>query len=174
MKDKNRLLDKRGQFRGLNLFAETQGFCSNYHDLKPVYTVEDEDKDGLISLKKAYLQVQDPTEYKFALKYFYNWQHWEYVSELDWFKSHVDAWRQELQVKMQSAMLGKLWKEAGAGGKNAAACAKYLAEEGWTKKRGRPSKAEKAAYLKREAAAVKAIGDDAERLGLKVVNGEGK
>jgi hypothetical protein len=50
-----------------------------------------------------------------------------------------------------------------------ATASKWLAEKGYAPKRGRPSKEEKAGYLKQEERINDAIEEDLKRVGLKAV-----
>lgn len=117
-----------------------------------VYTLKEQEHLGYPSLYLLYMEENDPTEYKFATKHLYGWSHWESLTECNWFKPYVDAWRKELDVRLKSQSLARIMSEAKTGGRDAFASNKYLLEKGWVKEpthsRGRPSKAEikEAAY----------------------------
>ena len=56
----------------------------------------------LDDVRKRYLELSDPTEYKIAYEMFENFEHWQLMCNLNWFKAEVDAWRAELAVKLQA------------------------------------------------------------------------
>lgn len=58
--------------------------------------------DKYISLKEVYMQIEDPTEYEFAMKVFGSYRHWKTISELGWAKDYVAEWRYELALKLKS------------------------------------------------------------------------
>ncbi len=113
-----------------------------------LYTLKQEDHLGFPSLRRLYLEMEDPTEYNFAKTYLESWDHWEMLLECAWFKPHVALWRKELEVKMKAEALARIKVEATNGGKNVFMASKYLLERGWEPKegqgrtRGRPSKDE--------------------------------
>ena len=137
-------LDKMGRYRTMSLFLET-----NYGNtdplLEPIYTLKEREHKGLISARKLYVSMMDPTEYKFAKAFLNSWGHWKKLCEADWFQPHLEAWREELEVKMRSLAVAQI--QLAAEGESAAAvsAAKYIADKGWDKrssgpKRGRPTK----------------------------------
>lgn len=76
------------------------------------YTLKDEDHAGLPSLKRLYLEEADPTEYTFATKHLGGWEHWKKIRECEWFKPHLESWREELELKMKSEAYKKIMAEA--------------------------------------------------------------
>lgn len=70
---------------------------------------------------------------------------------------HLRVWRDELEVKLRSEGIRNLRKASKEGSRGVSA-AKYLAEKGWEKKRGRPSKEE----IERERKIQAAMEDDLE------------
>lgn len=138
---------KTGVFLTQALFYELQ------HDHeRAVYTLKEHDhtlEDGRVlpSLKRLYLECQDPTEYTFARKYFFSWQHWKRCLGNARIRSHVEEWREELEIMMMSQGVKGVIDEALDKGNYQAA--KWLAEKGWIdKKVGRPTKEKQERELK--------------------------
>jgi hypothetical protein len=148
-----------------------------------LYSLTDIDKDlgdGRVakSLKKLYLKMGDITEYDFAHKYFYNWQHWQEVANASWMKKIVAKWREELEVLIQADALKMIQAEAIANTKYSYAANRYLADKGWkvtadqkvekkaSRGAGRPSKAQVAEEANRMAMEAHSVEDDLKRLGL--------
>jgi hypothetical protein len=121
-----------------------------------IYTLSYDDvvEDGktFISLRKRYLEIEDPTEYKFAKEYFASWAHWKKVRESARIKSHVDEWREELEVMLRSKGVKGVYEKSLDGDYQAS---KWLAEKGWevktARKRGAPSQAEKTGEVRKAA-----------------------
>lgn len=113
-----------------------------------LYTLKTEDHDAdnktYVSIHRAYVDMEDTSEYNFALKYFDNWAHWKKLIECSWFKPHLEAMREELDTKLKARSLEKL-KEIAADplNKNHYMANKLIYENGLHLKkdnRGRPSK----------------------------------
>lgn len=126
-----------------------------------VYTWGDEDKEykGVLypSLKRLFLEMEDPTEYSFATKYLVNWKHWQRMNNSNKvLRGHFDEWREELEIKIRSqAVLSIIDQSVSESGGFQAS--KWLADRGWDKRGpGRPSKAER----DKENAVQKRIKDD--------------
>jgi hypothetical protein len=135
---KGQFVDSAGKPMTQSLFLEI-GYTE-----QAVYTLKDQDYlyEGkwYPSLKKLYLQTEDPTEYEFATLYLLNWRHWQRLCENKVLRKHIDEWRDELEVKLRSKGVKEVMRSALAGNYQAA---KFLADRGWdTRGAGRPSKAE--------------------------------
>lgn len=160
-----------GHFFLRELFFET----TNADKTNVVYTLKKRDHtyNGITykSLYLLYMQENDPTEYRFATKYLANWDHWLRLQECPWFKEHLESWRNELEVRMKSQALAKIMAESKAGGKEAFSASKYLLEKGWEPKntKGRPSKEDIKAAAKDQLESLQRVTNDAERLGIKLV-----
>lgn len=90
------------------------------------------------SIKRLYMEMEDPTEYDFAKKYFLGWKHWQRLCANAQVREHVDEWREELEYKMRSTATKKMIELASAGSYQAT---KWVADKGWgVKGAGRPSK----------------------------------
>lgn len=120
---------------------------------KCLYTLKHRPHQGLPSLYHLFMACDDPTEYKFANKYFEDWDHWLQVRGNSTVKEHVEQWQKELEVKIKADALVRIRSEAKAGKINSFQCNKYLLEKHWVDKEsvkgsvGRPSKDE----IKRQA-----------------------
>ena len=119
------------------------------------------------------MDLGDLAEYMFAETYLGGWDHWLLMQRSFVLKPHIEKWRAELRLKIEAASLAKLRDMAEGEGPQALQAAKYLYErvagDNASRKRGRPSKAEKEAAIKRELRDSEDIRADADRLGLKVI-----
>lgn len=160
-----------GKFKGDNanyllndLFYET----TRADKSSVVYTLKDEDHAGYPSLKRLYLETNDPTEYKFARNYLHNWEHWQRLTACNWFKEYLTSWRNELLTKLQSSILSKIQLIASSGSKEAFAANRYLLEAlgkptGAFKLKGRYPTSAQEEKLTQQALQVD-IAEDAKRL----------
>ena len=112
-----------------------------------LYSLKNVDTKGYPSLYRLYMEMGDPTEYKFAEAYFENWAHWEQLCETPWFKPIVSKWRRELEVRVRSTALANAMEYALGGSREAVQVNKWLVEGGYIPKEnrgstgaGRPSK----------------------------------
>lgn len=133
--DKSLFKDPLGRYITQSLFLEF-----NYEKKFAVYSLKDDDFDyeGKFypSLKRLYLMCADPTEYQFAMKYLYDWKHWQRLCDNKQIMREIADWREELQVSLQSAALIAM-----ADMTENFQAQKFLAERGWEKNRvGRPNK----------------------------------
>lgn len=109
-----------------------------------VYTLKDYDHGQYRSLYLIYLDICDPTEYRFARLALDGWKHWEILQECQWLKPYISRWRSELAIKIQSEAISKIREIAGATGRDALSACKTLLELSKNKTRvGRPNKEEK-------------------------------
>lgn len=138
MYTREQMTDNRGKFLTLGLFLEVAYADSALYTLKEVdYTYEGR---FLPSLKRLYLEMEDPTEYDFATKYLCGWRHWQRIVENKVLRIHVDEWRDELEYRLRSKAVKHMLASAQEGNFQAA---KWFADRGWSSRAaGRPSKAE--------------------------------
>lgn len=139
-------------------------------DFAPIYTLYS-DKPGYICARTTFVELNDPTGYKWAMKYLGDYEHWKYLMKAKWFREAYDVWIDELKTKLRSEALDTI-KTIATNGQPAQAlvAAKYLASFEWEKaSRGRPSKAEIQGELKRAAKAFEVEDDDAQRIGLRII-----
>jgi len=141
--DKSKFKTEQGSYITQSLFLE-MGYKTEF----AVYTLKGEDHThkGVVypSLKKAYLNLADPTEYMFANKYFADWPHWKRLCENKMLVPHFNEWRDELELKLRSEAIQNVIDITASEGQGSFQAAKYLAERGWDKNKvGRPSKEDK-------------------------------
>lgn len=132
------------------------------------FTLKEDDHEGYVSMKKLYLQYNDPTEYQFAIEVLGNYSHWKLLSNCDWFKPYVESWRDEMEAKLTSEAVRQIalasMEEKGF------QAAKWLAEKGYKEKQvGAKSKAAKAKEAKINQMVDEDLEKDAVRLGLRAI-----
>lgn len=137
--DKNRMKDTMGRYLTQGMFLEHQ-----YNTDVALFTLEGEHKEykgGIYySLKKLYLQEEDPIEYTFANRWLVDWPHWKKMQMNKWINQHILEWREELEYLLASKGIQYVLDAAEGGNFQAA---KFAAERAWSKKRGRPSNEER-------------------------------
>lgn len=139
--------------------------------IQPVFTLR-HDKEGLINGRKTFVELGDPTGYKWAMKYLGDWDHWLVLEQSLWFQEYLAEWRRELDSKIASEAMDRIREIASdPEDKQSLTAAKWLASKPWVEKapRGRPSKEELKGELKRQASLVTAEDEDAARIKLRVV-----
>ena len=161
--DPSKYKDTMGRFRTLSLFREfpKTGYPA-------FFTLKRDNRDGYTSMYLKYMEISDPTEYKVAIQLLGSWQHWVLLTEANWFKEHLDIWREELKVKLASERYHEMLKNVDDP-KTTVAATKWLADnygEKHTPKRGRPSATEKQDYLRNLKQETSEIDEDAQRIGL--------
>lgn len=132
------MIDSIGRPYTQSLFLELKYEDNAFYSLKS----QDWTHKGKLypSIRRLYLECEDPTEYTFANKYFLGWDHWMRLTENKAIRVHIDAWRNELEIKLRAKGVLEMIKSANKGNFQAA---KYLADRGWdTRGAGRPSKDE--------------------------------
>lgn len=139
------------------------------------WTLKEDDlhADGMVykSMKKLYIAMEDVTEYDFAMASLGSYKHWERVTESPIIRPHIEQWRKELNLKLKARAMKSIIKSATEDEKLSFQAMKYLADNEYLDKktkRGRPSKDEVKAELRREVESSKNFRDDAERIGLKL------
>lgn len=166
---------KRKRFRAGPSAVGDQGrylvralFQENNPD-SPLYTLKDYDTD-VPSLKRLYLECEDPSEYEFANKHLGGWDHWQEIATAAWFQPFLTKWRKELELKLKAEAFQALLIEARSGTKNSFSANRFLLA--WNEKdtsqhvRGRPSKAEIQAEAMRMAENQDNVDADFKRLNL--------
>lgn len=153
--DKTTLVDTQGRPLTQSLFLEV-GYNLEY----AIYTLKDQDhhygNKVYPSLKRLYLEHEDPIEYDFACTYLLNWKQWQRLCENRVIRKHIDEWRSELELKLRSSSFKQILDLTAEGNFQAN---KWLADKGWEKKgAGRPSTKAK----EREEALHAAIASDYE------------
>lgn len=147
------------------LFVETNTSPTSEHVL---YTLSDHDHPkGYKSIYKAYLEMEDVSEYDFATRFFGSMRHWRYLCSQDWFKPYHEEMKSDLQTKLKSRALVKIRSEADdPDNKNYFQANKYLADKGYLEKsqKGRPSSAQVKLAAKEKAHADDELSDIMNRL----------
>ena len=149
-------------------------FYENNYDVTPftVFTINENDKEvkghKFYSLRKLYMEMEDPTEYEFAQAVFGSWDWWNLVKKSYKFKHEFEKWPVELELKLKAKAFAKIKKAANNGDFRASA---FLVTKGYNKEetgaqKGRPSKAQVKAEAKRLAEMETEFKSDAERLGI--------
>jgi hypothetical protein len=137
--EKEKLLDSVQKPLTQSLFLEL-----GYNE-QAVFTLKDNDHEynGRVypSLKRLYLEMEDPTEYQFAKTYLLGWRHWKRLCENKAIRKHIDEWREELELQIRSKGVREIIKHAE--NEKGFQAAKWLADRGWSARgAGRPSKEE--------------------------------
>mgnify|MGYP000403893104 CR=1 FL=1 len=132
-----------------------------------IYTLKDDDHivDGVVykSLKKLFLECEDPTEYEFATTYLGGWKHWVNMQGVNDLKPFIEEWREEYNVKLRSIGVQKIVEMAKSEGGYQAA--KWLADKQWIDHpRGRPSKQEILKNTKEKTKIKKRLSGDVAKL----------
>ena len=103
--------------------------------------------------RKRFVELGDMTGYLFATKYLGGYPHWKAL-EASSFSSHIEDWREELEVKLRCESLSRIADEASHGHFQAN---KFLADRGWeTRGAGRPTREEVKKNVARESRVVEA------------------
>lgn len=162
--DKSRMMDETTtRPRTISLFLELS------YDENAIYSLKEDHythatRGFFPSIKKLYLELEDPTEYEFASKYFLSWKHWQQVCNSRVMKKHVEEWRHELEVKLRSRGVKHMILSAGQGNYQAS---KWLVDRGWDLRgKGRPSKSEVEAEKEIITRVANEYEDDFKRLQL--------
>jgi hypothetical protein len=158
----------RNRKRTASLFYET-----NQTDAIPIFNLLyewDITKKGVkyISMKKLYMECNDPTEVIFVEKYLIDWNHWVRLQNSKLIGPHIEEWREELSMRIRSSAIQTQIKLAEGGNQNAA---KWLATKGWeSKPKGKTKKAQAAATLRKteDKKLDDFMKEDADRLGLSI------
>jgi hypothetical protein len=127
-----------------NRFKNTQGLYllkAIFYELdeagrpNAIYSLKDYDGnfEGKFypSLRKLYVECEDPTEYNFACQYLDGWTHWKKLTQASFFKDYLIEWREELEVRLRAKGLVSIRQIASTPGKEAFQAQKYLAQAGW-------------------------------------------
>lgn len=166
----NPLKDNSGRIRTTSIFIErkVEGF-------EAYWTLQDEDRivDGVTypSLKQIYLSYEHIPgyEYEFAIDCFKSWDHWNKLATSSSLKGMFAEWREELEVKIKAAAIRAMVKASEGTGASATGAAKYLADKGYSTKRGRPSKEEVEKERRIAAGITEELESDFERMGLRAI-----
>lgn len=159
--DNKKFKDKQGRWHTQALFRESY---KEFADMKPLYTLKDDDYEGLPSIKKAYLNFKDPTGYRVATELLGGWEHWKKLCGLQWFQLHLQEWEEELEIKLKCEGIKRMIEFSTGEDSKAKDATKFLINKEWEQKRGRPSKEEKERYNKINEKVSDAVNSDFELL----------
>jgi hypothetical protein len=121
----------------------------------------------LKSLRKLFVESEDPTGYSTATEHLGGYSHWEALCKSS-IKGEIEKWKAEMEVRIRSLGLKATVASARSGNFNAA---KFLAEKGWDKRiAGRPSKEDVARETKVQAQLHSEVVNDLLR--MEMMNGE--
>lgn len=132
------MMDTMGRYLTQSLFLEL-----GYNE-DAIFTLKENDhfhNDKVYySIKRLYLELEDPTEYQFANAVLCGWKHWQKLCDNKAIRRHIDEWRSELEYKLRAQGVQQMIAQGRTGSFQAA---KWLADRGWdTRAAGRPSKEE--------------------------------
>lgn len=133
------------------------------------------DIPGLVNARQTFIELRDPTGYKWAIKYLGSWDHWTYLLRSPWFQEAYEEWLQELKTIFKMEAIDRIKEIASEGSAQSFLASKYLASAEWEKAvrgPGAPSKAEMKGELKKAVQALTWEEEDAKRMGLKVIQGD--
>jgi hypothetical protein len=154
------MLDGQSRYLTQSLFLEL-----GYNDAA-LFTLKDDDYvyNGkyMLSAKRLYLLMEDPTEYDYANTVFCGWKHWQKICDNKAIRRSIDEWRSELEYKLRAKGIKSMIQE---GQKGSFQAAKWLADRGWDQRgAGRPSKQEVQREKEFQARASDEYGADVLRL----------
>lgn len=119
-----------------NLLTQALFLELKYDSERALYSIGEHDRlyEGkwYPSIRRLYLDTADPTEYEFAKRYFYSWDHWDRVSKNKLIAPYVEQWRDELAIALRSRALLAVIRAADGGNVPAQ---KWVAEGLWKPRR---------------------------------------
>ena len=139
----------------------------------PVFSL-DNDIKGLINARATYVELMDPTGFKWAMQYLNSWEHYERLLGCSWFLAEVEAWNREIKMTLQMRAIEKIREIAKGDSPQAYQAAKYLATADWEKglhKAGRPSREVIKGELAQAIRQASQTEEDAARIGLTLIKG---
>ena len=113
----------------------------------------------------------DPTEYEFALTVFGSWDVWSRIRKSPELVKEYKKWRAEADIKIKSQAIKSIAEEMVSNGRSSFSAAKLLLDRGWLEKDTASKAKEKLDAKEQEEEdrlALRLIGDDASRLGIKL------
>ena len=152
--------DKIKRFKTVSLFFEQMQEMNG----EAAFSIKGYDNKGYKSMRKMYVELEDPTEYLPAMVLLGSWEHWKKLTAAKWFvEGHLNEWREEVEVKLKSKAIAKMKAS------DTPTATKYLADNGWKDagKQGRPTvkSIERKARIK--AKVLHSVDNHAEILGIK-------
>lgn len=170
-KDYGKYKDMNGRFRTQSLFWE-ESKAGKSQDA-PFSLKRYQLEGNPPSMYLLYMEIADPTEYKFAMEVLGDWDHWQTLQSCKWFQEHVDIWRADLKAKLRSQHYETMREISKTASKTSdrITATRWLADNSGYEvprgeTRGRPSKEEVEGRLKNELKNLQDTKDDLDRLGL--------
>ena len=122
--------DVNGRWLTASLFKETNKDESRYPS---VYTLADDDAGEHLSMRRIYMDANDPTEFLAAKHLFGDVNCWANLCKSPFFKPHVARWRNELHLRIRSRSIRVIEEcaESGNGSASQLSAAKWLAQQEW-------------------------------------------
>ena len=168
--------DTMGRYRTQSLFWEMRD-----PSMDPIWSTKDYDlvkgDKTYKSLKNIYMSYTHVPgfEYDFAMDLFGSWDHWLKLCNdtTPAIKDMIKGWRDELDIRIKAKGIKSIMLHSLDDDPKGLQAAKYLVENGWTKKAGRPSKEAVLRETKIQAGITKDLEADMQRVGLKLVNQKG-
>jgi len=120
--------------------SRTKGFDATF-----TFKEQDHEYEGVhyTSMRKLYLEMEDPTEYLFAQEVLGSWDHWQKLCNSALVFEHIKKWREELEIKLKAKAIGAMVDTALTAGSKGTTAAKWLATGGFNSGKGRPTKADR-------------------------------
>ena len=140
--DKARMKDSMGRFWTQGLFKE----MSYGKGRDCVMTFKNEDFEDLVSFKRVFVELGDPSGYLPAMVLLGSWDHWLKLRDGLWFLQELKRAEDELEVKIRAKALIEIAEISEGTTGSALAAAKYLASGTWkeinssNEKIGKPKK----------------------------------
>lgn len=167
----NKFKSSNGRYYTRQLFwEESIEMANSAKAVEPMFTLYT-DKEGLINFGKEYVESEDPTGYKVSQKLLDGYRMWTILMQAKWFQTAKKLWDEELDARLSSKGIEKL-QEMLENGKpqQQAAAAKYFADKEFrkdkTRSKGRPSKAQIAEEVRKEALLSDKFSEDYKRIQL--------
>jgi hypothetical protein len=133
-KQKQQFKNTQGRYLSRGMFIEFRGDIERLdrEGGNELYTLADEDFESYPSLKRLYLEAEDPAEYDFANQHLAGWVHWKELCQYNWFKPYLSQWREELTMRLKSKANARLKAIAeDPTSKNFYNANRYIASEGY-------------------------------------------
>lgn len=170
--NKESMKDTMGRFWTQGLFKEM-----SYGKGRPcVMTLKNEDFDDLVSFKRIFVELCDPSGYLAAMVLLGSWDHWLKLCDCCWFIAELKLALDELEVKLRAEALVEIREISQGTSGSALSAAKYIASGSWRgsnnpkQKAGRPLKGQRTWDKDKEKKIISLVQQetqrDYERLGL--------
>lgn len=149
------------------LFFETTLPDNRQHAVFTLKDADHTDEHGnkYLSLKRLFLEHDDPTEYTFAKEVLGGWAHWKVLQKQKDVANLLKDWREEKEIALRSDAIVKMIDMASEEGASFQTV-KWVTDAGWAPKqtKGRPTKEQINKEAKRKAEGNVALMKDYARL----------